>query len=368
MNKEQLAKKLALPAYEQKLKHTSFLVGFDGFTDEIIRPVDTRHSASSYTVIDTIAAFAGRIMEASGKSCNLEFVSQQIKAGGNGPILADALSAFGCAPTLIGCLGEEHIEELFQPLARRCKEVITLAASGHTDAIEFRDGKLLFGNHQSVLTITKELLQQKIPVNKWIELLDSADILASVNWTMVPSMTDIWKWLLSDILPHTQKRERLLFIDLADPAKRSDDDLRIALRTLQEMKAFYRVHLGLNEKESERVLHLYGVQAHTLATGTVCCSSIRAHTGLDVVVIHTLKTAACASQNDACQVDGPYCDTPLLTTGGGDNFNAGYLAGQALQCTSEESLLMGVATSGFYVRTGRTPHWQELIQFLINLH
>jgi len=368
MKRTQLAQKLSLLDHRSQRKLTSFLVGFDGFTDEIITAVDIRRSPTSYSAIDTIAAFAQRISEAAGKSCNLEFISKKIKIGGNGPILAQALVAFGYKPALIGCLGETCIEPLFEPLTKECKEVISLAASGHTDAIEFTDGKLLFGKHQPVLTITKELIQKKIPSTKLIQLLKESDTFVSVNWTMIPAMTEIWEWLLSEILPHIKSQERIFFVDLADPAKRSDDDLRSALASLKKLKAHYKIHLGLNEKESDRVLKL--LQEAPIQTTSIKkaiqakARAIQERSELDVIIIHATKMAACSSSDETCFVDGPFCKTPYLSTGGGDNFNAGYLFGLGCGFSMEEALLIGKATSGFYIRAGKSPSRIDLAHFL----
>ena len=81
-----LCELLGHPAKPQKV-----FVGFDGFIDEIIHVVDIRVSSDYYKRIPTIQAYADRIAHGSGMSTNIELVSQQIKMGGNGPILANAL-------------------------------------------------------------------------------------------------------------------------------------------------------------------------------------------------------------------------------------------------------------------------------------
>ena len=50
----------------------------------------------------------------------------------------------------------------------------------------------------------------------------------------------------------------------------------------------------------------------------------------------------------------------------GDNFNAGFILGRMLGFDLEESLLMGTANSGFYVREARSATYQELQQFIEN--
>ncbi|MEN6622079.1 MAG: hypothetical protein ABFD50_11065 [Smithella sp.] len=65
----------------------------------------------------------------------------------------------------------------------------------------------------------------------------------------------------------------------------------------------------------------------------------------------------------ACGAGGPFCSRPKLTTGAGNNFNAGFILGQMLGCSDKECLLLGNANSGFYVRKTRNVSYEELIYF-----
>ena len=87
-------KRIDLVSHLKGLKKETLkiVVGFDGFVDEIIHAVDKRMDSANYTRIETIEAFAERIARASGLSTNIELVPQQIKIGGNGPIMCNALS------------------------------------------------------------------------------------------------------------------------------------------------------------------------------------------------------------------------------------------------------------------------------------
>ena len=63
-------------------------------------------------------------------------------------------------------------------------------------------------------------------------------------------------------------------------------------------------------------------------------------------------------------MEGPYCANPKLTTGAGDNFNAGFTLGMMMGFDLEEALTMGTANSGFYVRNARSANYQELCEFV----
>src|SRR5207247_3451863 len=80
---------------ETRLGRTKALVGFDGFIDTILHVVAKRESATKHTRLTTIAEFARRIDAAAVLSANFELVTQNVRLGGNGPIMANALRGCG---------------------------------------------------------------------------------------------------------------------------------------------------------------------------------------------------------------------------------------------------------------------------------
>lgn len=348
-------------------------IGFDGFTDEIIEAVDTRTSIVDYKPMTKMEQFGGRVLEFAGKSCNIEFVVREKKLGGNAPILANALLEGGHRITFAGAIGTtEEIEPLFKDMAQRCERVFPLSPSGHSDALEFHDGKVILGKHASLIDINYDTLLEHINVDTLTEILDEADLFVSANWTMLPLMTELWERVHDEILPRLQKRNqehpRWFFVDLADPAKRTDEDLAAGLMALRNLGKAYRVILGLNKAEALRIGKLLDSpllsgnmeQIETLA------KDIRKRSGLFQIVIHATRFAVAVNDNESIAVEGPYTPTPVLTTGAGDNFNAGFCNALLYKLTTEETLLSGVATSGYYVRNGRSPTIEELANFLKN--
>ncbi len=59
---------------------------------------------------------------------------------------------------------------------------------------------------------------------------------------------------------------------------------------------------------------------------------------------------------------------PLITTGAGDHFNAGFATSQLLGLSPEACLTLGVCNSGHYVRTAESPSLAQLETFLANWH
>ena len=137
------------------------ILGFDGFVDEIIHVVDKRLDSETFTRIETIEALGERITRASGLSTNIELVPTVKKIGGNGPIMCNALSQHNPSLTYLGALGYPSIDDVFKVMEDNVK-LYSFATNGHTDALEFDDGKLMFGKMQSLNDVTYENLIKSV--------------------------------------------------------------------------------------------------------------------------------------------------------------------------------------------------------------
>ncbi len=350
------------PALTGKLS----VVGLDGFVDTIVTPVALRTAqGEAFTPITTITEFGQRILGAAGKSTNIEFYPRMDKLGGNGPIMANALLSAGGRLKYIGALGRAAIHPVFQEFASRA-DVVSLADPAATTAVEFTDGKLMLGQMRSLDEVTFERIVETIGRDGVNQLFSAADLVALVNWTMIPNMTAIFRAIVETVLPALPKRDRLFFFDLADPEKRSRADLIEALEVIGSFEKFGRVTLGLNLKEAQQVWAAldYPIIKEDEAGLRKMSADIRARLGVSVVVVHPKESAACATAEGTAWVPGPYTSKPLITTGAGDHFNGGFSNAQLLGLSPEQCLTTGVCTSGHYVRTGKSPTLTDLITFL----
>ena len=339
------------------------LIGLDGFVDNIIDVVDKRTDAHTYSRVDTITQMAERIGRAAGLSSNVELVIRQMKLGGNGPIMANAMIQAGCGVTYIGSIGRESHHPFFSSMALRCKATYGLCDPGHTDALEFRDGKLMFGKHQTLKEVNYERMLEVVGLEKLRAAWSKANLVALTNWTMLPLQTEIWRRLLKDMAGVKTPPGAILFIDLADPEKRPGPEIADAVRLLKGFRASHRVVLGVNQKESMEVSRAIGlnIDADYIESNA---AQLRNALELDAVVIHPTKNAAVATEKGSALLEGPYCANPKLTTGAGDNFNAGFCLGLLAGLDPAELLACGTGTSGFYVRNERSPTEKELCGFL----
>jgi len=351
-----------------QLAASKLLIGFDGFVDTILHVVARRESATKYLRLEKMRDFAGKIDAAAGLSANFEFVTQMVKLGGNGPIMANALGNYGAPVTYIGNLGAPNLHPVFADLAHRAT-VHSIGEPGYTDAIEFEDGKLMLGKHQSLKEVTWANLIAQVPEEKLLRIFADSSLIALVNWTMLPHLTAIWQKIATRIAPKLTGKKRWLFIDLADPAKRSPEDIAVALRQITKFEKYFRVILGLNLPESRQIGEVLGFKAPEETYGTVThhASQIQHALKIDTVVIHPTQFAAAADASGATHVVGPFTGKPKITTGAGDHFNAGFCLGRLLGLDLAASLQIGVATSGYYVRNAKSPRLEDLMKFLRTL-
>ena len=341
-------------------------VGLDGFVDEIIRVVDKRGSAERYTRVPTLTAFGTRIRAAAGKSMNAELVIERVKLGGNGPIMANALAAFGVQVTCIGSLGHPQLHPVFAGLAKRAT-VYSIAEPGRTDALEFNDGKIMMGKHASLRDVSWKRLIERVGCKTLEGCFANVNLVGLENWTMLPHMSDIWEHVLADICPKMPARPRhTFFFDLADPEKRDRNEIRHAIRLIGKFQKYFDVYLGLNEKEAFEIADVLGYRgAHQgdKAIKTVA-KFIYDKIKASAVVVHPRTYAIAASANGVVRANGAHAAKPLISTGAGDHFNAGFCLGKLIEADDEISLQLGVGTSGYYVRTAQSPGVKELANFL----
>ena len=152
---------------------------------------------------------------------------------------------------------------------------------------------------------------------------------------MVPYMSDLWEALLSELCPSFTGPRRKVFFDLADPEKRTREDISRALDLINRFEKYFDVILGLNEKEAYEVAEVMGLPAQAgspeklLALASEMSRKLKIHT----LVIHPVTYALAVSRDDVQWVEGPYIGQPKITTGAGDHFNSGFCLGNCSALT-----------------------------------
>lgn len=373
----------------RKSRDVSAVIGFDGFVDVILRAVATRRSMrmDDFDAIASIPAFADRINAAAGKSAGLELVTSESRFGGNGPLLANGLASLGVRTTYLGCIAAESsplqtpktakntsVHPLFAEFAQRCEKAVPLAQPALTHALEFSDGKIMFNMPDAIQRVTWETVVNSVGRDAMVRMFEQASLIAVVNWSIMTGVESILEGILADMLPAIAKSAgssqspRRLFIDLSDPTKRTKEDLLRVLRLLSRMNVHIAVTLGLNLNEAELAGAALGVHhpptADVASRSLALSHAIRDSLQLATVVVHPREGAAGVDANESLWIDGPFTQSPALSTGAGDHFGAGFTLAQSMSLSLDACLAMAVACSGAYVRDAQSPTDQRLAAFL----
>ena len=344
------------------------LVGFDGFIDEVVHVVKNRTDASTYTREKTLSDYGARISASAGFSSSVEIVSLSQKLGGNGPILANSLMKLGVNLDYIGAVGYPSINPVFEGLQEGCDTVIPICQPASTDAMEFDDGKIIQCKLSAFEELAFEKIKERVGLKSLAEHMDGAELMGFVDWALPPFSGEIWQGILREVVPmlSVESVGKVLFFDLADPASRSEEDLKQVLNTIVRFAKHYKVVLGLNLSEAVQVAHAFGETIEKNEENLrMLCEVIMSNMDIDTLVIHPVKCSCCMSSGEYYEQEGPYCEHPKLTTGAGDNFNAGFILSHVLGLDMDSCLLMGMVNSGFYVRNGRSGSLDEIKVFLL---
>lgn len=348
-----------------QLADCDVVAGFDGFVDEMISVVKLRRSLSTFEAVGTITDFAELIRQAGGRSSLREIVVTGVHAGGCAVNLGDGLVSLGMKLDYFGTLGAP-MHAAFGEFARKCRSCSSWGDEpGRTLALEFQDGKYMLSAVSQLARFTPELLAEVTADGRFLVACRRASLIAMTNWTLYPHMTACWTYLQQKVYGNLTHRPRF-FIDLVDPRGRSVEDIRAMLEVLRGFEQFGPVTLGGNLNEANAVAGALGLETVEEDAEPLMnqAAAIRDALGIDEVVTHCVRCAARAGSDGRQFAQGPFCPTPVKSTGAGDRFNAGYCAGRLIDLTPEQCLVLGKASSGYFVRQAESADQAELLEFL----
>jgi sugar/nucleoside kinase (ribokinase family) len=349
----------------QEIINLSIVTGFDGFVDEMIQPVDQRIDLSTYQRVETISHFGDLIKAAAGHSSLREIIVTQTDAGGCAINMGDGLAAFGMQVDTFATVGEP-IHAAFREYSKKATLHSWGREPGRTLAFEFKDGKLMFSSVSPLAEFTAEDIIKRTADGIFLAACERADLIAITDWTLFPHMTACWKALQDNVFLKLSHRPKFFF-DLVDPVSRTSADIAAMLKSLPDFCASGDVTLGLNQNEANLLSKATGGEA--LATPEVHSAIAQAQALLkalhiDEIVIHSVAYAVSATAEATAHIQGPYCAKPIKLTGAGDRFNAGYALGMLLKLEPKQKLQLAVASSGIYVRQGKSATLSQLIEFI----
>lgn len=341
----------ALSARREEIAGKRIVVGFDGFTDTIAKPLRRTPESGPPAVFGTIREFGEFLAGREERSCSVGLSVLARRIGGNAPLLSVGAARLGLNVSCIGMLGEGAPEKLFGGLP--CA-LYPYAASGKALCLEFCDGKLMFSSDcvlpQDAWSLVLASTQGGAP-----SLLDDADGIALVNWSELSFAQSLWERTLTCL--KTPDRRRFAFFDLCDVSRRNGGQLRDVLELIGSFSSVRTAVLSLNGNEALTAAALLPESGTEL---TEIASGLRRRYGMDEVIIHTARgSLLCTPRGVTCRPTR-FAEKPATSTGAGDNFNAASLLGALLGLSDGERLELANACAYFYVSRGCSPSLGEL--------
>lgn len=320
--------------------------GFDGYVDTIARAVREKRADGSAEYFSTIAEFGAHISSKAGKSALMELHTQQMRMGGCMALYTRALLTLGVEVTAVGAMGWPETHPVFDCIVHHpaCK-AYSVARPGRCEAVEFDDGKMMFAHNEDIEQLDAELLHKNLGSVTTKELFADRDLIALFNWSELTHATGIWKSLADEL-------RAPLLVDLADLSMRSDAEIEEMFALLSMLARRAPLTLSLNRNELEQLCR--GLRMETVHP-VQAASMLHERLHGSRVVVHLTNGAFCICRGGLYSRQNVHHDKPVLSTGGGDNFNAGLTVGLLSDLHMNDCLALANAVSGWYVSHGESP-------------
>jgi hypothetical protein len=238
----------------------------------------------------------------------------------------------------------------------------SFADPAQTTALEFDDGKVLLAGSALLRTIDWPMIRDLVGLDKLIDLYTQSDIIGFVNWSEIEHSAEIWEGVERDVLPKADpRRSRIAFFDLADPTKRDRNFDRLTA-LIGRLSADHETILCLNRNEAQAVARHLSIEPASRVQDLG--AAIHASITVDTLIIRDPHTAMAWTNNGIAEAGTFHVPLPRLSTGVGDNFNAGYCFARLAGLDVRSSLVVASAVARLYVASGESPTRGQVMDFL----
>lgn len=345
------------------LRHKIVTLGFDAFIDSVVQVIRQKDTDGKVHYFESTQAFGEYIVEKGHKSFSLEMEEITTKLGGNMPIMANAVAQMGPKVSCIGPMGKTDIHPVFVPMQKNCK-LYSYADPGFTKVLEFASGKIMMAEMTGLNNIPWEFIRDSVGINTFRDLFSQSDLIAMLNWSELDNSTAIWRGLLKDVLPSTASNRHIGFFDLSDCSKREPHSIAEALSLLSDFSQYWDIVFSLNLNEATIVSNVLGMESTGHSDIKKMCDYIFEKLSVHTVIIHTSKSSVARDPFGLSKENSFFLKQPAISSGAGDNFNAGFATGRLMQQPTKTCLAMGNATSALYMQSAKSPSIDEVIEFL----
>jgi hypothetical protein len=351
--------------HSKPLADKNITVGFDGCCDVLVKPIrkiDTQTGGKTF--FSAMKEFGEYIIDKQGKSCSIGFEEQSRRIGGNAPILANALGTLDIRTNVVGTLGYPEIEGVFSRMSEHCT-LFSYDDSQTATALEFSDGKIIFSPQHIFGKKVWNNIKNIIGGSEVRRLFFETDVIALVNWSELNYATELWGDLYSEFeLAAATDKQKYVFIDLADCSRNLAQDRIQIMEDIRRFSRFRKTVLSVNENEAEVLYRTFfqNEEHDYLKIG----GELMKKFGFDLLIIHTRKESFTFTKKDIVQIPAFFVENPQISTGGGDNFNAGFILGLTLGADPETCSVLGNALSSYYITYGQSPDLLSLEKHLLD--
>ncbi len=333
--------------------------GFDGFIDTLARPV--MQAGADKVYFKTIRQFGEYIASKGGKSGSIELDIKSRRAGGNAPNFSLALASAGVDVHCMAAVGYPEPDPVFADLRSKC-DTHGVMAPGLCTALEFDDGKIFLTQNDGIRPITYGHIRQSVGAANISAMVGNSDGIALLNWGEIDSMHQVWQDALRDfsVASVVNNRKKLL-IDFADISARSDADINAVLALIKYYQAWFEIYISLNLNEYQRLCRLLAINSELDASSM---QDLFHALCIDGLVAHTPRHSFFANHASCLHINNLHVPKPMINTGAGDHFNAGFMFGLLHQFDMQSALIMASAVSGLFISQGSSPDRRQLAEYL----
>ncbi len=341
---------------------TAFL-GFDACIDYIVRIVRGKKDGRITEFFTGSDQFGKFLTDLNNKSCGIELLTKICKPGGNMVITANALGRLGVKADCAGTFGFPEILPVFHNVSPNCS-LHSISDTISATALEFDNSKVIMFDPGPYDNLTWQGIKDVLGAEKIIQLLTGKKLISFLNWSEIGNSTQIWKGFLNEIFPEAVKKvqKTYFFTDFSDCSRRSADEIKEALSVLKKFSKYCSVILSLNRNEADLVAAAVGLSVYHSDEEFI--KNLYQLTNTDILLIHRTDDGLAFDGRSYEKCETFFCKEPVILTGGGDNFNAGFCFSLFYDLNLYNSLLIANAVAGSYVKTGISPDLNSLTEFL----
>lgn len=353
---EALLARLAQRRYE--LGQKQVVAGFDGFIDSIQKVILRYPEKKPAEYFKTVGDFGQYISDKQTGGLSLETEEITKKIGGNVPIMANAMAELGVKAHCIGAFGYPVIDPVFLTMHHNTN-LYSFADPGITSALEFNDGKIMLAQMTGLNNSGWEQVKNAVAPEQIIKIFSECNMLCLLNWSEIRHASEIWVGLLREIFPNLVREKRMkIFFDLSDCSKFSNEKILEAINLVRLFSNFGDVTLSLNRNEAALVYQ--SIVSSACDDLEITGGRISEFMNIETIIIHTASRSLAWQGSKIFRSDGFKLKDPQISTGAGDNFNAGFCIGQLLELEPGESLTLANLVAASYMQNGKSADWKQL--------